>query len=113
MQIKNIYLQVIPLLLILLLGWAVRIYALDSDSLWSDDIFSYERAIQPNIERLYVMLLQGNHPPLYELVILSPWQKLGSNDFFLRFPSVFFGTLTISVVYLLGKAAFDRTIAHR
>lgn len=110
LQIKpSLFLWLLPLLLILLLAWLLRLYALDADSLWGDEIFSYQRGIEPNREVSYKMLLDGNHPPLYELLILHEWLKVGRNEFFLRFPSVFFALLTISVVYLLAQAAFDRT----
>lgn len=95
---------VLLLLLILAIAWLGRLHALDADSLWGDEIFSLHRASQPNLRRAWEIQETANHPPMYELGVLYPWLKIGDNEFLLRFPSAFFGTLTVSVVYILGKA---------
>jgi len=98
---------IIPLLIILALAWLTRIYALGDDSLWGDEIFSYDRASQASLRDAYAMLVGSTHPPLYELGLLHYWLQLGEGEFFLRFPSAFLGVLTISAEYALGKAAFN------
>jgi mannosyltransferase len=100
----------VPLLIVLSIGWLVRVYALDVDSFWGDEILSYSRASHPSLEVAYELLRASNHAPLYDLGVLRLWQRLGANEFFLRFPSAFFGLLTISIVYVLGKAAFNAQI---
>jgi 4-amino-4-deoxy-L-arabinose transferase-like glycosyltransferase len=96
------------LVAILAIGWLARSYALDADSLWGDEMLSYSRATQPDLSVAYGMLLGGNHPPLYELGLLRQWLQLGQSEFFLRFPSLFFGMLAISLTYTLGRATLGR-----
>jgi mannosyltransferase len=110
LELLSNYRQIVLLLLILIIAWLGRLYALDADSLWGDEIFSFHRASQPNLRRAWEIRETTNHPPMYELGVLYPWLKIGDNEFLLRFPSAFFGTLTVSIVYSLGKAVYNAKI---
>jgi len=46
-------------------------------------------------------------PPLFSLIIHF-WMKMGTSEWFLRLPSVFFGVATIYLTYLLGNTIFNR-----
>ncbi len=82
-------------------AFALRAYHLDAQSLWSDESISLERAGRP----LWPMVkeLPIEHAPLY-FVLLAGWLRLaGSGDFALRFPSLLAGTLTVPLVFALGR----------
>ena len=42
------------------------------------------------------------HPPLY-FWFMHGWLKLGSSEFWMRFPSTIFFTMTVPVVYVMGR----------
>ena len=92
-----------------LLAFALRVAWLDRQSLWSDELLTLNRAAQSPSA-----LLEGlpvEQMPLYFL-LLRPWTALvGDGDFALRFPSVVWGTLTLAVLYVLGRRLFGRPVA--
>ena len=47
------------------------------------------------------------HPPLYFLV-LHPFVKLGIGEKVLRFPSLLFGTLTLPLLFLIGRELYGK-----
>ena len=92
-----------------LLAFALRVAWLDRQSLWSDELLTLNRAAQSP-----AALLEGlpiEQMPLYFL-LLRPWTALvGDGDFALRFPSVVWGTLTVALLYVLGRRLFGRSVA--
>lgn len=90
-----------------LIGFAVRLIDLEGPSIWIDELITRERMLMSPGE-LWADLLR--HVPLY-FFTLHPWARyFGTDPFFLRLPSVFFGTLTIAQMYLLGRQLYDRRI---
>ena len=90
-----------------LIGFAVRLIDLEGPSIWIDELITRERMLMSPGE-LWADLLR--HVPLY-FYTLHPWAGyFGTGPFFLRLPSVFFGTLTIAQMYLLGRQLYDRRI---
>lgn len=102
--------------LILLLGFALRLIAINQ-SLWLDEAIGAEAARDFTYrELIYHFPTFDNHPPLY-YIVLKFWTSIfGYSEFSLRMPSVIFGVLTILVVYkiaqLLEKSGFTEK-THR
>ena len=98
------YLQ---LLTILLVGFFLRVYDLSAESLWLDEAFSIVRA-KLNLNQIF--FYPENSPPLY-YILLHWWINLfGDSEFSVRFPSVIFGSLSIFMVYKVGKRIFDKDV---
>ena len=96
------------LLSIILLAAGLRFFRLGARSLWFDE------ALSVLIGRLTLwQVLTGaagsSHPPGYYL-LLHVWQAagMGSNDWLLRYPSVFASLLSVALVYRVGSLLFDR-----
>lgn len=128
-----------PLLLILLLAAALRIYRLDAASLWIDETFSLQssagrgwfvddipraQVLNPaprpisitappppgSFVGIYKTQLTDTNPPLYYM-LLRLWRDFTpQNDFFYRMPSVFASLLTVAAMYAAITAAFGRTL---
>ncbi|MCR4407469.1 MAG: glycosyltransferase family 39 protein [Anaerolineae bacterium] len=93
---------------ILLLAFALRLYHLDFQSLWSDEGISLLRSQQALGPMLADMPVE--HAPLY-FVLLHGWMRLtGQSDFALRFLSLLFSVLTVSLGYALGRDLFSDRI---
>ncbi|MFQ6015959.1 MAG: glycosyltransferase family 39 protein [Anaerolineae bacterium] len=91
------------ILLVLLLAFALRVYGLDGQSLWGDEGWSLEHAQGPLTSVLPSARSEGTMPPLYYL-LLHFWLLLtGRTEFALRFPSLFFGVLTVSLICSVGQ----------
>jgi len=100
------------ILLIVLLGAALRIYNLSGESVWFDE------AVTSQVSELGIGDLIGwminendNNPPLY-YILMHFWVSLfGDSEFSLRLPSAIVGTFSVLMLYLVGKWVFDRTTA--
>lgn len=91
----------LSLLIILLLGFALRLYHLAHLSLWLDESHSIFAAHLAT-PRLLEFVASRSHPPLYFLQ-LRGWMVLGDGEFVVRFLSVVWGTLGIAALYALGR----------
>lgn len=98
---KNNYL----LIIILLISFILRVYRLDYQSLWVDEIFTYIASKPTNsfAEIYQIIKSDGPHPPLYYYLVKITFHILGYTSFSLRFLSVVLGVLGIFAIYLLGK----------
>src|SRR6476620_1604729 len=83
---------------IVLLGLFLRLYRLDYQSLWDDEVFSLSVS-RLSIKQMHPILVADVvHPPLH-YYMLHAWSKLvGSAPFQARLLSAIFGTLAIAVV---------------
>jgi len=115
------------LLLLVALSFAARTYDLGAKSLWSDEGLTLRRAEQSlglvfeNVNLIpvgpdyqdgsdpdTVIKTPDLHPPLYFL-LMHVWIPLGGrSEFALRFPSVFAATLSVALLYAVGRSLFSR-----
>lgn len=93
------------LLIIVLLGFGVRIFALDKPSLWLDETFSFSLSNMAYSFRALVDVLvrEDIHPFLYYLILY--WHRVlaGDSEFSLRFLSVLLGVLLIPTTYAIAR----------
>lgn len=89
------------LAVIVLVGLMLRLYRLGSASFWFDETFSVWIA-RRSLGDLFAAVRQDSHPPLY-MLLLHYWLYLGQSDTFIRLLSALCSTLTIPVMYLLGR----------
>jgi mannosyltransferase len=95
------------LLLIILLGTALRFYHLGAQSLWYDEAFSLAIADRLKPEEILTNQGHSTHPPLYYLLLHTWIKMIGVNDFTTRVPSLLAGVLTIPLIYVSGRKLFD------
>lgn len=97
----------IPVIAIILFGYALRLYHLDADALWFDEIgqaavgmFDVKTAV------FGASLHNGAAPADYLLTWLA--LRIAHNDFIVRLPAVINGTLALALIYQLGRVLFGR-----
>ncbi len=88
------------------LGGFLRVYQIGGKGLWLDEAFSVWLGWQPVGEMMGWLVRIDQHPPLYHL-LLHFWMVLGDDQATVRALSALCGTLTIPVVYLLGRRLAD------
>jgi 4-amino-4-deoxy-L-arabinose transferase-like glycosyltransferase len=94
----------------LLLAFALRVYGLPAQSLWYDEGVSWYMTRMP-LPALTVWTANDIQPPLY-YYLLWPWVRLaGTSEFALRFPSVFFGTLTVPLLWVMARRLLGKRAA--
>ncbi len=92
-------------LLILLAGFALRLYRLGYQSLWYDETVSILLA-RKSLAALTAHTAGDIHPPLY-YYLLHFWIRLaGSSEFSLAFLSLAFGVLLIPLLFYLGRRLY-------
>jgi mannosyltransferase len=116
------------LVLLIAVSFAVRLYALDAKSLWSDEGLTLRRAEQPfglifkNLNLIptapnyhdgtvgegEIIPTSDLHPPLYFLLMHLWIRVAGQSEFALRFPSVAAATLALPLFYALARVLLSR-----
>lgn len=98
------FLKISLLIIIIGIGFFLRIHNLGMESLWLDEGYTLNCA--ENIERT---LEEGSsaHPPLY-FILTHYWIKaFGNSEFALRLLPLIFGVLAILLIYFLAKEIFN------
>ncbi|MGL4500445.1 MAG: glycosyltransferase family 39 protein, partial [Planktothrix sp.] len=91
---RQIFLEQIPILLILLLALGLRLYQLSTESVWIDEMLSIRDAQKFEFSLPYLR-------PFY-YILLKFWMQLGNSDAWLRGLSIIFSLGTIYFTYWLG-----------
>jgi 4-amino-4-deoxy-L-arabinose transferase-like glycosyltransferase len=102
------------LIALMLAAFAVRLYRLDAQSLWSDEGLSLYRArLSPGENLTNVIVVppgvatRDTNPPLYFIALSALRLVAGESEYALRFLSVIMGVLTVPLLYVLGKRLWD------
>ena len=95
-------------LVIVALGFGLRLYRLDAQSFWHDEAYSagVARATPTDI---VANRFSDVHPPLYYL-LLHYWLAIGQGDFVLRLFSTVLGVAGIAAMYSLGRVLCDENV---
>ena len=90
------------LILVLWAAFALRLYRLDYQDIWWDEARNIDVATRPLAEIATAPELDI-HPPLY-FYALHAWTRVaGASAFATRFLSLWFGMLTVALVFQLGR----------
>ncbi len=94
---------------LVLVGSWLRISGINGQSLWFDEVFSRNVAVQFTIPSIVRDGVAGDvHPPLY-FVLLNAWVSLtGDSALALRLLSALFAMLTLPAIYHLARLMFGR-----
>ena len=94
---------------IVLVAAGLRLWGLDSTSLWYDEVVTMRVARTAGPAALIELLdqIDGTRAPLHPLVLQAWLRVFGPSDRAGRSFSALCGLATVAVIYLLGRAAFD------
>lgn len=95
------------MILLLLLAFFLRVFRLDQQSLWYDELATWQRAVVPLADMFADLFAVRNHTPLYFLA-MRPWAAIGESEFILRYFSVLWGVLGVALIYRLGNLVGGR-----
>ncbi len=99
--------QQVAVAFILLLGFALRLYRLDAVSLWFDELGQASVAFNGVRWAIAGARMHSGAAPADYLITWLIFQ-LAHNDFVVRLPAAMLGTMTIALVYRLGRELFDK-----
>lgn len=104
--------NILFLILILLIGFYLRIYNITSTSLWYDELFSLDFS---NPKRSFTEMLkltvEDVHPPFYQTILWLWFKLFGFTELNARFLSVLIGLLTIIASYIFSKEFYSKSIS--
>ncbi|RME47924.1 MAG: hypothetical protein D6796_07020, partial [Caldilineae bacterium] len=92
-----------PLLLLIALGFALRLFRLGAQSLWFDEIITVHLAKLPLREGLDGLLAQGIQLTPFFHWLIKGWLAVGDSEWLVRFPAACFSLLLIPLMYRLGR----------
>ncbi len=107
---ENLSIYRIAVFGLIIAGFGTRLYLLNSIPLWHDEtvmanaIISFLETGAPNLPSGY--MYWRAFP--YTLISAVPASLLGASDITLRFSSAVVGSLTVGLVYLVGRDLFDK-----
>lgn len=91
------------LLALTLVAFALRVFGLDRQSLWRDEVDAIFFAVRDLNETLSMFVQAAQNGPLYFLS-LRPWFGwMGTSEFVLRFPSAVAGTASVPLLWQVGR----------
>ncbi len=95
------------LLAIMLLGATLRFYGLSVQSLWGDELASWDFSGRDSLSQVIQGVRSDVHPPLYFLILHFTRPFFGDSEWALRLPSAFAGWLCIPAIYALGRRLYS------
>ncbi len=99
----------ITLLLLLILGAALRFHGLTQQSYWMDELHSASFS-QPNqgLKKVVLRVTEDAHPPLYQVSLWFTYKLLGFSEWSGRFLSAVYGMFGLVFIYLLGSSLLNQ-----
>lgn len=98
LRLKNFWYMVC--LLVILVGFGVRIHNLNHDSFWSDEILT---AAFSRYDLKAAVLSDPHHPPLFYVLTMLFIHTFGETEFTVRLLALFAGVLGLPLVAQMGK----------
>ncbi len=95
---------------LVLLAFGLRVYRLDYQSLWRDEVDAVIFASRDPMALLANFTKVGENGPLFFLSLHFWIGLVGHSEFAIRLPSVFFGVLAVWATYRLGREVIGREI---
>ena len=98
------------ILLILLVATILRLYNIDYQSLWMDEIYTLNVASPKHSfsEIISEVNLRESFPYLYFFIMHTMFSLFGDTSIVARIPSVIFGIAAVWMMYKLGKESYSK-----
>jgi len=111
MEKSNIENKYLILIICILIGAFIRLYLLDRQSLWFDELYSVMSASEQTFKNLFDnWIIHDVHPPLYQITLFYWVKILGDSEFAIRGLSAIAGIFAVIFMYIFSKDLFDENI---
>ncbi len=96
------------LIVLLVIGASTRLYGLEVQSLWNDELSHWGKSNHPTVSQVIEKgAKRDRHPLGYRLLLHGVIRHLGDSPTLLRLPSALAGILSIGLIFWLGLALFS------
>lgn len=90
---------------IVLSGAILRLWGLEVQSLWGDELYVQHLAALPSVRQMVAVLAAEDvHPPGFPLLIYFAGKLVGDSEAMLRLPSALAGIAAVPAMFLLGRS---------
>jgi 4-amino-4-deoxy-L-arabinose transferase-like glycosyltransferase len=107
-KFKNNTEYFLPITLVLILGFILRIYRLTDSPIWRDEAFSWS-TIHFGFDQIFNITKWDTHPPAFSYLLFFWTRIFGETPFGLRTFSLLFGMIAIFLIY---KFVFQQTKSY-
>lgn len=98
------------LLLILLLGWALRTHDAEIRSLWEDEGWTMLLSQGPGLDDVAQTMAADQHPPLF-FMLFRLWRDVtGDSEFAARYFSILISVIGVAAIFQLGRDFFNPAV---
>lgn len=105
--IRKEWIKFLILISIIVLGSFLRLYKIGKESLWNDELASWERSNQKTLKEVIEVARSDVHPPGYQILLYFVIKYLGDSESWLRLPSAIAGIFSILLIYLIGRKIYS------
>lgn len=102
---------VVLLGLLLVASFVVRFQQLTSRIAWADEMWTLRNFYTSDLGALLHIAFEDYWPPLHYLILNAVTRVTDTSLFWMRLPSVVFGSLTVIAMYLAGRELFRNRLA--
>ncbi|MEQ9569389.1 MAG: glycosyltransferase family 39 protein, partial [Longimicrobiales bacterium] len=99
------------LALLLIVSFAVRFHGLTRLIAWADEMWTLRNFYTSDLGTLLHVAFEDYWPPLHYLILNAVTRVTDTSLFWMRLPSVVFGSLTVIAMYLVGRELFRNRLA--
>ena len=92
------------LVMVIAVGLAIRLFRLDFQSLWLDEVLTVQNSALPLSRIVFDPKVDRNFPPLHGMLVHAFMRLLGTSEIAVRLPSVLAGMISIPLIF--GVARF-------
>lgn len=107
--IKRIHTTNVWLWIIILMGFALRVYHLGFRPLWDDEAFTV-LIMASDIRQIALAAVRDTFPPLHYYILNLMMMTMGWSEFAIRYASLTGSVLAIPVMHQLGKRLVNRQV---
>jgi mannosyltransferase len=95
---------------VIALGLAMRLFRLDYQSLWLDEVLTVQNSAPPLSRIVFDPDVDRNFPPLHSMLVHIFMGLLGRSEVALRLPSVLAGTISIPLIFGVARTWFGPAV---
>ena len=106
LQAGNKHYWLIALTLLIIVGSIERIYGIDRQSLWSDELYAVTASYKTSYADIWRLMLGDSHPPGYVSFMYWTLPLVGYTDVGIRLHAFVFGVLWIPLLFWFGCKRF-------
>ena len=96
------------IILILVVSVSLRFFGLDIQSLWRDELSTYDLSSYNTFKEVIINTINRDvNPPAYYVIIFFVIKIFGSSEVMLRLPSAISGVLAVFGIFLVGRSLYS------